>query len=140
MNTIVQVTNYRYYYLLIRVFPHQRHLIVFHWRLSDNKSPQVSKTLLSILTVLNNVMVSTRPPISNSSCPFSNPIVTVANIPITICIIVSCMFHSLFVFFNSLARSRYLSFFSHSFSFNSVVSRDSKVHNFASSLLFVDYY
>ena len=59
-------------------------------------------------------MVSTRPPTSKSSSPFSNPLVTVPNAPITIGIIVTCMFHS---FFNSLARSRYLSLFSHSFSF-----------------------
>ena len=91
--------------------------MVFHWSLSDSKSPQVSRTLLSILAVLNNAvvwMVSTRPPTSKSSCLFSNPLVTVLNIPITIGIIVTCMFHS---FFNSLARSMYLSFFSHSFSF-----------------------
>ena len=50
-------------------------------------------------------MVSTLLPTSKSSSPFSNP---------SICIIVTFMFHS---FFNSLARSRYLSFFSHSFSF-----------------------
>ena len=91
--------------------------MVFHGSLSDCKSPQVSRTLLSILAVLNNAviwMVSTRPPASKSSSPFSNPLVTVPNAPITIGIIVTCMFHS---FFNSLARSRYLSFFSHSFSF-----------------------
>ena len=91
--------------------------MVFHWSLSDSKSPQVSRTLLSILAILNNAvvwMVSTRPPIFKSSSLFSNPLVTVQNAPITICIIVTSMFHS---FFNSLARSRYLSFFSHSFSF-----------------------
>ena len=91
--------------------------MVFHWSLSDSKSPQVSRTLLRILAVLNNAvvwMVSTRPPTSKSSSPFSNPLVTVPNAPITIGIIVTCRFHS---FFNSLARSRYLSFFSHSFSF-----------------------
>ena len=91
--------------------------MVFHWSLSDSKSPQVSRTLLSILAVLNNAvvwMVSTRPPTSKSSNSFSNPLVTVPNAPITIGIIVTCMFHS---FFNSLARSRYLSFFSHSFIF-----------------------
>ena len=60
-------------------------------------------------------MVSTRPPTSKSSSPFSNPLVTVPNALITIDILVTCMFHS---FFNSLARSRYLSFFSHYFSFN----------------------
>ena len=91
--------------------------MVFHWSLSDSRSPQVSMNFLSILAVLNNVvvrMVSTRPPTSKSSSPFSNPFVTVPNAPITIGIIVTCMFHS---FFNFLARSRYLSFFSHSFSF-----------------------
>ena len=85
--------------------------------LSDSKSPQVSRTLLSILAVLNNAvvwMVCTRPPTSKSSSLFSNPLVAVPNAPITIGIIVTCMFHS---FFNSLARSRYLSLFSHSFSF-----------------------
>ena len=90
--------------------------MVFHWSLSDSKSPQVSRTL-SIQAVLNNAvveLVSTRPPTSKSSSPFTNPLVTVPNAPITIGIIVTCMFHS---FFNSLARSRYLSLFSHSFSF-----------------------
>ena len=28
--------------------------MVFHWGLSDSKSPQVSRTLLSILAVFNN--------------------------------------------------------------------------------------
>ena len=81
--------------------------MVFDWSLSDSKSPQVSRTLLSILAVLNNAIfwkVSTRPPTSKSSSPFSNPLVTVPNAPITIGIIVTCMFDS---FFNSLARSRY---------------------------------
>ena len=91
--------------------------MVFHLSLSDSKSPQVSRTLLSILAVLNNAvawMVSTRPPTSKSSSPINNPLVTVPKAPITIGIIVTFMFHS---FFNSLARSRYLSFFSYSFSF-----------------------
>ena len=82
--------------------------MVFHWRLSDNKSPQVSRTLLSILAVFNNAvvwMVSTRPPTFKSSRPFNSPLVTVPKAPITIGIIVTFVFHS---FFNSLARSRYL--------------------------------
>ena len=115
--------------------------MVFHWGVSDSKSPQVSKTLLSILALLNNAviwMVSTRPPTSKSSNPFSNPLVTVPNAPITIGIIVTCMFHS---FFNSLARSRYLiSFTFFQFSFYSVVSRDSKVDYFASSLFFLFFF
>ena len=108
--------NYYYYYLHWS-FSHQRQLMVFHWSLRDSKSPPVSRTLLSILAVLNNVlvwMVSTLPPTSKSSSPFSNPLVTVPKAPITIGIIATFMFHS---FFNSLARSRYLSFFSYSFSF-----------------------
>ena len=59
-------------------------------------------------------MVSTRPVISKSSSPCTNPLVTVPRAPITIGIIITFMFHS---FFNSLARSRYLSLFSHSFNF-----------------------
>ena len=131
--------HYYYYYLLIRVFHFSVSWWFLHWSLSGSKSPQVSRTLLSILAVLSNVVVwtvSTRPPTSNSSSPFSNPFVTVLDAPITIGIIVICMFHS---FFNSLARSRYLSFFPHSFNFI-VVSRDCKVDNFSNSLLFVDYY
>ena len=70
--------------------------MVFHWSLSDSKSPQISGTLLSILAVLNNAvvwMVSTRLPTSKSSRPFNNPLVTVPKAPITIGIIVTCMFH-----------------------------------------------
>ena len=65
--------------------------MVFHWRLSDSKSPQVSGTLLSILAVLNNAvvwMVSTWPPTSKSSRPFNNPLATVPKAPITIGIII----------------------------------------------------
>ena len=91
--------------------------MIFHWRLSDSKSPQVSQSL-SILAVFNNAvvwMVSPRSSTSKSSRPFNNPLVTVPKAPITIGIIVTFMFHS---FFNSLARSRVLiSLFSHSFSF-----------------------
>ena len=92
--------------------------MVFHRNLSNSKSPQVSRTLLSILAVLNNAvvwMVSTCPPASKSSSPFNNPFVTLPNALITIGIIVTFMFHN---FFDSLARSKYLSFFSILFSFN----------------------
>ena len=98
-------------------FSHQCLQMVFHWRLSDCKYPQVSRTLLCILAVFNNAVVwmfSIRPPTSKFSRPFNKPLVFVPKAPITIGIIVTSMFHS---FFNSLARSRYLSLFSHSFSF-----------------------
>ena len=106
-----------YYYLLLESFSHHRYLMVFHWSLSDSQSPQVSRTLLSIVADLNNAVVwivSTRPVISKSSSPFTNPLVTVLRVPVTIGIIVTFMFHS---FFNSLSWSRYLSFFSLSFNF-----------------------
>ena len=91
--------------------------MVFHWSLSDSKSPQVSRTRLSILAVLSSAVVwiaSPRLPNSKSSRPFNDPLVIVPKAPITIGIIVTFLFHR---FFNSLARSRYLSFFSHSFKF-----------------------
>ena len=81
------------------------------------KSLQVSRTLNSILADLNDavvLLVSTRPVFSKSSSPSSNPLVTIPRAPTTIGIIVTFMFHS---FFSSLARSRYLSLFSHSFYF-----------------------
>ena len=108
---------YYYYYSLIRVFHISVTLMVFHWSLSDSISPQDSWILLSILAVLNNIvvwMVYTCPPTSKSSSPFSNPLVTVPRALITFGKIVTGVFHS---FFNSLARSRYLSFFSYSFIF-----------------------
>ena len=98
-------------------FSHQRQVMVFHGSLSDSKSPQVSMTLPSTLGVFNNPdvwMVSTLLPISKSSSPFYNPLVTVPKAPIAIATIINFMFLS---FFNSLVRLRYFSFFSNSFSF-----------------------
>ena len=80
-------------------FSHQRKMRVFHRSLSDSKSPKVSKTLLRILVDLNNVvvwMVSTGPPTFKSSSPFNNLLGTVPNAPITIVIIVTCIFHVFF--------------------------------------------
>ena len=91
--------------------------MVFHWSLSDSKSPQVSMTRLRILAALSKAVVwivSTRPPTSKSSRPFNNHLVIVPKAPITTGTIVTFMYHS---FFNSLSRTRYLSFFSLSFRF-----------------------
>ena len=107
--------------------------MVFHWSLSDSKS-QVSTTLPSILAVLNNAvvwMVSTRPPTSKSSSPFSNPLVTVPKAPIPIGIIVTFMFQSVFQFSSKVEVFILLFIF---FQLYSVVSRHSKVDNFANSL------
>ena len=111
----ITVIKFNYYYsTALRVFSHQRWLMVFHRRLSDSKSPQVSRTLLNIRADLNADvrMISTRPFISKSSSSFTNSLVTVSNAPITIDITVTLMLHCLFVFFGFLARSRYLPLFS----------------------------
>ena len=74
-------------------------------------------TLLTILSGLNSAVVwmaSTRVHISNSSSPFTNTLVTVPSVPFAIGITVTFMFNS---FFQFLARSTYLSFFSPSFNF-----------------------
>ena len=48
-------------------------MMVFHWSLSDSMSPQVSRTLLSILNNAVVWMVSTRPPTAKSPS-FFDPI------------------------------------------------------------------
>ena len=91
--------------------------MVFPLSFSDSKSPQVSRTLLSILAVLSNAViwrVSPHQPTSKSPRPFNKHLVMLPKAPFTIGTIVTFMFHSIF---NCLARSRYLSFCSHSFSF-----------------------
>ena len=78
-------------------------------------------------------MVSTRLPTSKSSRPFNNPSVTVPKAPITIGIIVTFMFQSFFQFSSKVEVLIPLFTF---FLFYSVVSRDSKVNNFADFLFF----
>ena len=75
--------------------------MVFQWRLNDSKSPQVSRTLLSILAVFHHPvvwMVSTRLPSSKSSRPLNNPLVTGPKAPFIIGKLVTLMFHSFFQF------------------------------------------
>ena len=82
-----------------------------------SESSQVSRTLLSILADLKSAvvwMVSIRFLISKSSSPRTNPLMTVSRAPLIIGITVTFMCHS---FFNSQARSRYVSFFLLSFYF-----------------------
>ena len=80
------------------------HISISWWfftGLSDSKSPQVLRTLLSILAVLGNAViwiVSTPPLNSQSSMPFNNPLFIVPKAPITIGTTVTFMFHSFFQF------------------------------------------
>ena len=70
--------------------------MVFHLSVIDGKSPQVSRTFLSILVDLSNavvLMVSTRPPISISSTPITKPMGTVQSAPIITDITVTFLFH-----------------------------------------------
>ena len=111
-------------------------MMAFHWSLSDSKSPQVSKTLLSILADPNDAivwMVSTRPLFSNSSSPFTNPLVTIPSAPNTIGITVIFMSHIFSVLKQGLGT--YLSF-----CFLSILHCDlpgRKLHNSAGSFFFL---
>ena len=81
--------------------------MIFHWGLSDSKSPQVSRSLLSILADFNNAVVwivSTHPLISKSSTPCTKPLVTVPSAPITVGITVTLMFHRFFFLLQGLTR------------------------------------
>ena len=86
-----------------------------HWSLSDRNSPRVSRTLLSILAVLNKASFGGFPLVVSL---FAGPPVLV---PILNWLYrehhLQLLSQSLSVFKNSLARSRYLSFFPLSFSF-----------------------
>ena len=84
----------------------------FYWSLSNCKSPQVSKILLSILANVKNALVwivSTCSLISKSSSPFPSPFEIVPYAPITIGKTVNFIFHSLFLLF-WLDLGTYISF------------------------------
>ena len=80
--------------------------MVFHRSVSNCKSFQVSRTLLSILAVLRNAvvwMVSIHPPILNSTSPLSKSLRIVSTMPITAVITLTHIFHS---FLSFLTRSK----------------------------------
>ena len=89
--------------------------------------------LLSILVELSNAIVSivsTSPLISKSSHSFTNSFLIVPRAPVTIGVTVTFMFHNFFSFPSKVLVLIPFAFFQ----FYSVVSRDSKVQNSASSL------
>ena len=105
-----------YYYLLNKVF----HISVSRWVFTGAEWQQVSSSLQDSsqdsgccqqCCRLESLYLSANFQVLQA---FNNPLVIVPKAQITIGTIVTIMFHS---FFNSLARSRYLSFFSHSFGF-----------------------
>ena len=134
LNNIYKNYYYNYYYFF---FSHQLTLMVFQWNLSDSKSPQVSRTLLSILSVLNNAvvwMVSTRPPTSKSSSPFSNPLAY--NTKSTNYIWYNCHLH-VPQFFQFPRKVEVFILLFTFFQFYSVVIQYNKVLNFANCLFFL---
>ena len=77
--------------------------MVFYWSLSESKSPQISRTPLSIQVVVS--MVSVLPLISSLPNLFSRYLGTVPKVSCTTGFTLTFMFHN---FFSSLPRSRYL--------------------------------
>ena len=78
--------------------------MVFHRSLGDTQSPQVSRTLLSILAYLNNVVVwivSTCTLISKSSNPITKPLGSVLSASTIIVIIVTLLFYRFFLLWQS---------------------------------------
>ena len=111
--------------LLLESFSYLCKLMIIYWSLSESKTLQVIRTLLSILTDLNNAVVSTvstEPLISMSSNLFVNTLQIIPSAPITVGITVTFTFYC---YFSSQAKSRYLSLFSRFFNFI-VFDRDGK--------------
>ena len=76
--------------------------MVYHWSVNESEFPQVSRTLLSILTNLNNTvvwMVSTCPVTCKSFNLFTNSKVSIPSISITTDITVPFIFHRFILVF-----------------------------------------
>ena len=121
-------------------YSHLRKPMVSHWSLSDSKSTQIFRTLLSVLAGLMNTviwMVSNRHLISKFSSLCTNPLLTVLRAQFTVGITLTFMFHRFFFQFSCkvLISILHVAFFQ----FHSVVSRDGKFHK-SVSLSFIGYH
>ena len=89
--------------------------MIFNWSLRNRKSPQIFRTLLSILADLNNAIVWSRFVVLFTilQVPFSKPLGIVPSRPVVIGITVTLIFHRLF---SPLEGSKYLFIFSLSLS------------------------
>ena len=86
-------------------------LLVFHWSLSNSKSPQIFSPFLNIMVDLSNAgvwRVLTHPLISSSSSSLTKPLGTVPWMLIITGMTITFMLHN---FISSLARSKYLSLY-----------------------------
>ena len=99
--------------MLSASFSQQRYLMVFHWNLSDSKSPRVSRTPLSILAIVG--MVSVPPSISTPLVPL---LILWRSLQVHQLQLVLQSLSWSFAFFSSLSRSVYLSLFLFSLIFN----------------------
>ena len=107
-----------------------------HRILSDSKSPQVCRTILIMQVDLNNAVVwivCTRSVISKSSSSWTNTWSLCQQHQL---LLVSPSLSYSTVFFNSLARSKYPSFFSLSFNFILYSVDTTKFYNLASCFFF----
>ena len=118
--------------IIIIIIPFRNfHCSLSRWFLTavwvTSRSLQVSRSPLIILADLNNAlvwMIFTLPLISKSSRPCTNLWVIVLKAPITFYMNATFMLRR---FFDSLARSKYLSFFSLSFNFSLCSARTAKL-------------
>ena len=81
--------------------------MAFPCSLSDVKSSEIFRTLLSILADLNNavvLMVSSCSLISKSFASFTNPLRTFSSAPFKIGIVIPFVFHSVFFLFSSKVK------------------------------------
>ena len=133
---VFTIWTYSYSFRVFQIIV-SRWFLIRVWVTTSLKSPGLFSVFNPNLTMLLFGFVSSRPVISKFSHPCTNPLVIVPRAPITIVIIVTFMFHS---FFNSLAWSRYLSLFTHSFNFILWSSGAAKSTILQILFFFVDYY